>query len=140
MVLLHELARQFQQEIDNIGQKLSTPTADTAGMVLVNAMMEATASAADRNEGFSALQPIILRTTLAASIVQYFERLPWAEELTLIKVALKGDPSTAFQKCIVILMFLFKAVDFRSLSSDARRRDGASTALLLKQVRHMFLF
>ena len=74
---IREVAVQLQQALDGARGSLTSPALDRARRLLRMAMM---AAASGSGQGdYNIFEHIIRRTTLAASIVAFLERVPWAE-------------------------------------------------------------
>lgn len=82
MAQLHELALQYQQALDGLRGDSLSDAANAASLPLRRAIKAAMIPPLDGAVNYSALESIILRTTLATSIVAYFERISW-ETVTL---------------------------------------------------------
>ena len=78
MTQLQILAQQYQQALDGLTGINSTPHSERAGAALLVAMEAELASSGAGAYDWAALQSVVLQTTLAASIVSYWERIPWA--------------------------------------------------------------
>jgi hypothetical protein len=98
MAQLHILALQYQQALDSLRGISCTPhndAADEAGAALAEAMDAVLAApGASIFDGLAALQTVVWQTTLAASIVAYWERIPWAE-VTQQRLSGSGRPLPA---------------------------------------------
>ena len=119
---LIELALQYQQALDGNSATATSAAVETKGSVLELAMSRAVLpTAGDDSATWKVLQPIILQTTLATSIVAYFERTPWA--------ALTPQMLSARRVAGGILLHLYNSTQY----SDSTSAQTAA-ALLLRQV------
>jgi hypothetical protein len=132
MAELIELALQYQQALDGHSAAATSTAVEATGLALELAMREAAFPAAgDGSAAWKVFQPIILQTTLATSIVAYFERTPWAA-LTPQMLSARGaahGPS-ALESASRILLHLFHS----ALHPDCSTGKTVA-ALLLRQVR-----
>ena len=122
MAELIELALQYQQALDGHSAAATSTAVEATGLALELAMREAAFPAAgDGSAAWKVFQPIILQTTLATSIVAYFERTPWA--------ALTPQMLSARRVAGGILLHLYNSTQY----SDSTSAQTAA-ALLLRQV------
>lgn len=136
MAQLRESAMQYQRALDGLSPTSSGTAAAEAAADAELAFRQAI-NAAIRPLGdgsginWTALHPIILHSTLAASIVAHFGRIPWTALTQRMLSAADGSSRTILHANGHILWLLFNSV----LRGD---QDSATTyrlaALLLRQV------
>lgn len=126
MPQLYKLALQFQHALDGTCGSLSSTAADDAGASLMTALMPGLSDGSDEDHSF--LEPIILRSKLAASIVAYWERIPWGA-LTLQTLSAAAVRTLGF--CRELFPLLFYCAMGAAAASNGRSPVGA---LLLRQV------
>lgn len=135
MTRLHDLALQFQQALNSFSAPFTHSAADAVGQALHEEILMAVHVCAahpweDSSEDYSVLEPIILRTTLATSIVAYFERIPWEALTPQMLSEPEGTPVAAVKYCSSVLMSL----GYAALVSKPTHRGDTVLALLLQQV------
>lgn len=128
---LHELALVLQQELD----RGSNPEAEIVGRELylqVRGDVDPAIRRGVHNSGHNSLQTIVLRTTLATSMVKYLESIPWAAVTPHMLLDPGGTPLFGAEFCSVLLFLLFQSAWESNIA-----RDGTSplAALLIRQVR-----
>lgn len=131
MAQLLALAHAYQQALD--GYRASTRNAASeAGRELY--MFRASMGPYPSDDAATrALEPIILQTTLAASIVTYLERIPWVAVTPQMLSRPLGTPLSELLVCGDFLgMFLECAVGELEASCSAR---STVSRRLLQQVR-----
>lgn len=80
MVSLLQHAENFQRALDRLGKGGTSAAADAAGWDLYHSFQTTmNPSFVDFEPDTEALEPIILRTKLAASIVSFLQRFQWAD-------------------------------------------------------------
>ena len=127
MAHLLDLALQFQQELDGDlapgGQALQGAVRALCPIAFPDATVKYAA--------FRLLEPLILQTTLATSIVAYFERIPWAEVTPQMLAKPGGTPLAAVHTCAYLINNLQ-----RIAMGAAEKTDGRFevVTLLLRQV------
>ena len=135
MAQLCELALQYQRELDSTSGLTRSAAARFAGVALLAAVeasrgTDPEAPEAIRPECRAALVPLILRTTLAASIVGCLERTPWAA----VTWEMLGGEGDAFPAALNVDGTLFVWL-YQAAMPEGPQPSGPVTALLLRQVR-----
>lgn len=127
MAGLHRLALQYQQALDSDRGTAPGGAVEAAGGALVCAVHQAMFSPEGFAKDPSVLEPIILRTTLAASLVEAVERIPWAAATPQMLSDTRGTPLAVADNGGWLLLHLCSA---------AEKAEGSQTvpALLLRQV------
>ena len=77
MARLLELARRYQHALDGLSES-TRDAASAAGLALWRAVPPEM-TGGQRNRDLRKLEPIVLRTTLATTMVTYLERIPWGK-------------------------------------------------------------
>lgn len=127
MASLLRLAEDFQRSLDRIGRGGTSAAADTAGWDLYHGFQTTMQPFfGDPEPDTEVLEPIILRTTLAESIVLYLERFPWVEVTVQM---LEKPPNTVFSPVGIASEILRRLYETAELSSK-----GKVSSVLFKQV------
>ena len=127
MAELLEMARQLQLMLDS-GTRTGIAGLTAAAINHVSAR----AGPGGFEEGSAALEPIILRTTLAVSLVGHLERIPWASVTPQMLSEPAGSPIEAAASIAHLLNMLCKCAGCASAASN----DSSKVApVLLRQVR-----
>lgn len=82
------------------------------------------------NVDYNAFEPIILQTTLAASLVAYLERIPWDE----VTCQMLCDMQDAARSCVGTCCELLGILVSAAVSCTESDRSSQVPALLLRQV------
>lgn len=131
MTQLLELALRYQHALDGLSESNSA-AASSAGHALCTALSFAGADRGERSKNVKQLEPIILRTTLATSIVTYLEHIPWGKVTVQTLMQPQGTPVSEAILCGTLLdMLVAYTLDAESASNCSRSLG----ALLLRQVR-----
>ena len=130
MAPLQRLALQYQKALDSLSGPAGGAAANAAGRALLTAIAEATSGTGSLTSA-ETMHPVIKRTTLAASIVAYWERFPWAE-LTLQMLHF----GAALQVSSIMLGRMYASAS--DADEDGRASDPRDVLLLLQQVRPSF--
>lgn len=108
MAQLRKLAVRHQQALDGLSSTFQSAEADSAGSALAVAVAEATTAVEGvRAETWTALEPVIMHTKLATSIVAYFERIPWGTLTTEMLCRREGSALAALNVNREVLTQLF---------------------------------
>ena len=127
MPSLVDLALQYGKDLDGDTEGIEGIAAWNSGVVALVAVEDAIAAVG----GHSALEPIILLTTLAASIVRYYERITWVVVTPQLLYKAGGHFSTKLTVSCNLLMLLMECS--RTTPVDAVK------CRLLQQVRSQTL-
>lgn len=130
MAQLHKLALKYQRALDAVNGSVSSSAADVVGEELFHAIEATMQPEAASEKDLSVLDPIILRTTLAASIAAYFECILWAAVTPDMLNVSKGTPLAAANHGIWVLTRLYAASTRQSTSKS----DTELAVRLVKQV------
>lgn len=122
MAELQKLARRYQRALDGLSDS-TRDAASGAGQALMRAVSEAKTEGSD---GVPAVETLILRTTLATSIVTHLERIPWAAVTLPMLSHLQGSVLSEVAVCTAVLRALLRS----ALASASTK----AAALLLRQV------
>lgn len=134
MARLLDLARQYQQALDAAHGSVPDAAAVAAGSKLNQMANAATQPHEGGPVNYSALYPLILRTTLAASIVTHLERIPWAEVTLQMLREPAGTPLAAADGCAAMLVCLGLAAEQSADNGSRSSSTSPLPALLLRQV------
>ena len=136
MATLLRLAKRFQKALDSArdGTSASQAAALEAGTALHDVALTAIqAGNLDVDDDGSFMAPIIMRTTLAASIVAYLERIPWAAVTPqMLRAPRDCMPLAAVDPGICVLALL---VQCARVAGNDPRYDSPEPSTLLRQVR-----
>lgn len=125
MPQLIKLALQLQQALDSAGIA-SAAVAALAILHHVGPAVESTPGTAS-----ASMEPVILRTTLATSIVTYLERIQWAEVTPRILCNPAGTPFECAYVGAGVLRLMFECT---AAAASANNGRTPLAALLLRQV------
>lgn len=125
---LFELALRLQQALDSPDGYLTDDAVPALGTALLDAMHR-NADHTVCAEDVATLESIIMRTTLATSIVAHFERFPWTAVTARMMAAPRGTVLQGVLSCGAILEMLAHAAEAASQESK-----GTLAVLLLRQV------
>lgn len=107
MAPLLKLADAFQKALDGVENPLTNDAADAKGLALFRAIFSTPGSSQGSGPGFKVLEPLIIKTKLATSMVAYLERIPWETATPKMLCNRAGTPpnTTAVQHCAGLLLF-----------------------------------
>lgn len=135
MAQLYELALRYQQALDGLHGSISSVEADAAGRGLHHAMSDmvkgADSSGASAPEARPSFAPIVLRTTLASSIVAYVESIPWAQVTPQMLHEAEPGHLSALEVASRVFQLLFANA---ILADSISMASSPVAALLLRQV------
>lgn len=133
MAELLALALHFQQKLDSAQGALPSAAAEAAGTALCRAIVSVMQTSPEKNKHYRHLEPIITRTTLAASIVAHWERIPWTAVTPSMLSSPSGTPLGPVETNAWVLNCLCVMAEQRDFTR------GTAPALLLRQVLLLFL-
>ena len=129
MAQLRDLALRYQRTLGSVNGFTRSDAATQAGLALVESLDAAVTAAGAVPDPWQAFEPVMHETALAASIVAYWERLPWTA-LTPQQLCEQTFLSNTMVDCM-ILCTLAQCADV----ADDRSPDASPMASsLLKQV------
>lgn len=139
MAQLLELALRYQQALDSPNGTVTSAAADESGRALCEAVLAVLAGPAGGarrgtqsiiDSDLTVLEPIILRTTLATSLVAQLERFPLQDVTLQMLWQPAGTSLIAALICAEMLSYLCISA-LKCIESD-----GTAPILLLRQVGH----
>lgn len=134
MVQLHVLGQRYQKALDRISDA-TRDAASAAGQRLLGQASDMAGRAELREGksdiGMTVLEPIILQTELATSMVEYLERIPWTTVDVHVLVRPSGTPVSELFVCGELLRLL---VDCAEQTGAARGERSSAPSRLLRQV------
>ena len=129
MAHLVELAQRYKKILDGLSCTASTTAEYSAGWLLYKAM---TAALGDPYHKWKALEPIVLKTKLAASIVAYLERVPRVALIPQLLWEAEGAHPTAVAIAITVLGIILHCATEAAHDSN----NSSVPAIMLRQVHN----
>ena len=127
MAQLLDLASKYQQALDMACTGATAEAADASGRAFAAELRSAMLD--EEYKGTAALELIVLRTTLIASIIVYFQRIPWTEVTPQMLVKPDGT--------MLAPLHLASSILRRLMQSYVEKGDslkGGTAVAILRQV------
>ena len=129
MAQLLDLASKYQQALDMACTGATAEAADASGRAFFGALYSATSGREPVLMEAAALELIVLRTTLIASIIAYFQRIPWTEVTLRMLDQPDGTMLAALHLASSILRVLLQ-----SYVEEGDSLKGGTAVAILRQV------
>ena len=127
MAQLLDLASKYQQALDMACTGATAEAADASGRAFAAELRSVMLD--EEYKGTAALELIVLRTTLIASIIVYFQRIPWTEVTPQMLVKPGGTLLAPLHLASSILRQLMQI-----FAQEGDSLEGGTAVAILRQV------